>query len=386
MREQLVTHDVATVSSRAVGIDQARAWAMAGAAFVAGFVVFGVIYSFGVFLVPMAADLAAGRAAVSALFSIASLAFYMLGPFTGRLSDHVGPRKIVAVGACVMSAGLISTAVTDRVWVACLCYGVGVGLGAACAYVPTLANVGGWFVRRRNTALGLAAAGTGCGMLLLPPFAAFLIEHHGWRSAMVALGLLSTALLGICALVVAPAAQPSRSAVDHSVARTVKSRPFVLMYLSWLFATMALFVPFLLLPSSAMRHGADQVAASMLLSLIGGASVLGRIGIGVLAERLGTIRLFKIAVLLMAASNVIWLAAPGYGALALFAVALGLTYGIRIALVPSMLIEFSVSVILERCSASSLRPRGWPRFWGRFLWSRSLGMRAVITQEFFSHW
>jgi MFS family permease len=335
-----VTHNAARSNHGDPSVETTRAWLMAWAAFVAGFVVFGVTYSFGLFLLPMAHDFAAGTAAVSALFSIASLAFYMLGPIAGRLSDRIGPRKVVAAGAVAMSAGLALTAATDRMWVAWLTYGAGVGCGAACAYVPTLANVGGWFVTRRNTALGLAAAGTGCGMLVLPPLVAALIEHQGWRSAMIALALLCAVLLGLCALVVAPSTQYSTPLARRSVAAIVRARPFVLMYLSWLFATMALFVALLLLPATAVQSGTDQVAASLLLSLLGGASVLGRLGIGLLSKKLGIFPLFKISVLVMAVSYLIWLAAGGYLALSIFAIVLGTAYGIRIALVPSIFIEY----------------------------------------------
>jgi MFS family permease len=47
--------------------------------------------------------------------------------------------------------------------------------------VPPLAAVGGWFVKHRNTALGVAAAGTGAGTMAVPPIAAALIHHFGWR-------------------------------------------------------------------------------------------------------------------------------------------------------------------------------------------------------------
>jgi hypothetical protein len=47
--------------------DSARAWLMVAAAFLASFVVFGVIYSFGVFLKPMAAEFDAN--AVGAVFA-----------------------------------------------------------------------------------------------------------------------------------------------------------------------------------------------------------------------------------------------------------------------------------------------------------------------------
>ena len=46
-------------------LDLALAWRMAAAAFTAGFVVFGIVYSFGVFLQPMTEDFPIGRAAIS---------------------------------------------------------------------------------------------------------------------------------------------------------------------------------------------------------------------------------------------------------------------------------------------------------------------------------
>ncbi|MGH9809387.1 MAG: MFS transporter [Terriglobia bacterium] len=155
---------------------------MVAAAFLASFVVFGVSYSFGVFFKPMAAELHASRAATSALFSIAGFASYMLASITGHLSDRFGPPLVVGAGAIMMGAGMVLTAFIGHMWIGYLTYGVGVGVGAACAYVPTLAMVGGWFTKRRNIALGIAAAGTGCGTLLTPPIAAALIERHDWRA------------------------------------------------------------------------------------------------------------------------------------------------------------------------------------------------------------
>lgn len=85
------------------------------------------------------------------------------------------PRIIVAAGAFILGSGLCLTALADYIWFCYLAYGIGVGVGGACCYLPTLAIIGGWFVRHRNTALGIAAAGTGCGTMVLPPLAAALI-------------------------------------------------------------------------------------------------------------------------------------------------------------------------------------------------------------------
>ncbi len=154
---------------------------MVPAAFTASFVVFGVSYSFGVFFKPMATEFHASRAATSAFFSITGFVSYMLASVTGHLSDRFGPRIVIGTGAIAMGVGLVLTAFIGHMWVGYLTYGVGVGVGTACVYVPTLAIIGGWFTKHSNTALRIAATGTGCGTLLIPPIAGALIERYGWR-------------------------------------------------------------------------------------------------------------------------------------------------------------------------------------------------------------
>lgn len=318
--------------------DSPRAWLVVTAAFVAGFVVFGITYSFGVFLEPIAAEFQVSRAATSALFSITGLVFYFAGSITGRLADRLGPAIVVGTGAIVTGASLACASIVDGLWMGYLVYGLGLGIGAACAYVPTLALVGGWFVKHRTTALGIAAAGTGCGMLIVPPTCAALIADFGWRMTFVVMGIGCALLLAICAIVVKPAPLASAS-VAHPLRRVVRTPGFVMLYASWVLATTALFVPFVFLPAFALEHGASPVAASALLSLFGGVSILGRVGIGALDKRIGIVALFKTAVFVMAASYAWWLSADSYMSLVGFTIVLGLAYGIRIALMPGVLIE-----------------------------------------------
>ncbi len=310
-------------------------------AFAVGFVVFGTMYSFGAFFAPMAAEFQAGRAATSALFSITGLVFYLAGSVTGHLGDRFGPAVMTGLGAVVMGSGLALTGFAGQIWTGYLTYGIGIGVGAACAYTPTLAVLGGWFVRHRNAALGVAAAGTGCGMLVLPPLTAALIGRYGWRTTSLILGLGCAALLALAAAVVRPPPPVAGAAAggQRSLGKVVRSREFLLLYASWVLATMALFVPLVYLPAYAAARGAGEVAGSALLSVLGGVSVLGRLGTGALGERIGTARLFKASVLLMAASYLLWLVAPSYAWLVAFAAALGLGYGLRIALMPAVLIE-----------------------------------------------
>jgi MFS family permease len=267
----------------------------------------------------------------------ASSAFYFLGPATGSIGDRLGPRAITGFGALAMGGGLAATAFVTDIGIAYLTYGLGVGIGAACAYIPTFPVVGSWFESWRTRALSIAATGTGLGMVALPPLCATIIEHFGWRAAALALAGISGVVLVVSAVLVRPAPSRSSSPASEPLGTTLRSRAFVQIYTSWVFGTIALFVPPVFLPAFAAARGADPVAASWLISIVGGASVLGRLGIGYAAAG-RTLLLYKGSILAMAASYVVWLLLPSYVWLVVFAAVLGIAYGVRIALVAPVLI------------------------------------------------
>lgn len=309
---------------------------MVAAAFVAMFSVYGVAYSFGAFFKPMAAEFGAARSATSAVFSVTVLIWGLLGPVCGHLSDRYGPRIVVATGGVVMGLGLALTAMIDRLWVSYLTYGLGVGVGIACAYVPLVAVVGGWFIRRRNTALGISVAGIGFGTVCGAPIAAALIGHLGWRTTYVVFAIATTAVLLGCAYV----AERPPVHVTVSPLRlgdAIRTPAFRLLYLSSVMMSMALFVPFVYLPSFAHDRGATEVASAALVSVIGGASVAGRMGLGTLADRAGVVRLYQASILVLTLSYGIWLAANSYPMMVLFAIVMGAGYGGYVALSPAVI-------------------------------------------------
>ena len=319
--------------------DSLAGWLAALSAFIAGFVALGVIYSFGVFFTWIEAEFNASRTATSAFFAITGMLFYFFGWVTGRLSDRFGPRRIVLMGAVIMGAGLALTGLAPRIWVGYLAYGIGIGIGGSCAYIPTLALVGGWFIRHRTAALGLAAAGTGCGTLLMPPVAAALIQAHGWRAAYLLFGAASFVLLLLCANLARPPPLAPKNQTTR-LRHIIWSRPFVLLYTSWGLATTGLNVAMVFLPPFAHASGVSPIAASALVSLIGGMSIVGRGGIGFISQKMDLVQLYQLSVLVMALSYLLWLLFTGYGWLVAFAVTFGLGYGVRIALTPVVLIEF----------------------------------------------
>jgi len=322
------------------GVDSWRGWVVVAATFFSTFTVFGIAYSFGAFFSSMAGEFGAGKSATSLMFSITAFLYFSLGLLSGRVADRFGPRPVLAVGAVVMGVGLILTSLVDRLWLGYLTYGVGVGVGVSCGYVPMLAAVVGWFERRRAIASGVAVEGVGLGTLLIARLAAELIALYGWRTTYVIFGLGAPAVLAVCLLGAARPPVRLSEAEPLRIGEAVRTSAFRWFYLSALLMSMALFVPFVFLAAFAEEHGTSKVAAASLLGVIGGGSIIGRLGLAALGDWLGRMRVLRGSFLLLAVSFLLWLSAGGsFKMLFVFAIVMGIAYGGFIALSPAVTAE-----------------------------------------------
>jgi predicted MFS family arabinose efflux permease len=215
-----------------------------------------------------------------------------------------------------------------------------VGTGVACAYVPIVAAVGGWFEQRRATALGVAVAGIGLGTLIGAPSAAALIDWRGFRETYVIFAIISFVGLAACAIVAKrPPGQSAGadSEPDPPVRETLTHPIFVRLYLTSLGLTAAIFVPFVFIVPYAEDRDIGSVAAAVLVGLIGGASVVGRLGLGAMGARISLVRLYRWCYHSIGLSLGLWLiAGSSYPILVLFTIIFGTAYGGWIALSPAV--------------------------------------------------
>lgn len=333
----MVHADPATTQAQPDLLDSGRAWLVAAAAALSMFTVFGVGYSFGAFFESITDEFNAGSGATAVVFGITICLSFVLSPFTGALGDRIGPRPVAWLGALALAAGLLLTTVVPSIWLAYACYGVGVGLAIACGYVPMVAVVGGWFERQRAMALGVAVAGIGLGTLIASPLAAALIDATSWRTAFVVFAVVGAALLVVVSFVVEPGpasvAAPERRPLGELWAIT----DFRVLYLSMVSASFGLFVPFVFVAPYAEDQGSTGFAAALLVGLIGGASIVGRLAFGVFAGRIGAGRLYRSAFVAMAGSQLLWLfGGSSYAVLVVFVLLFGSSYGGFIALSPAV--------------------------------------------------
>lgn len=320
-------------------MDSRRAWLTVVAAFCSSAVTLGTAYSFGAFFESMSREFDAAAGATAVIFGITTFTFFWLSIVTGRLTDRFGPRLVLAIGAVAMFAGLMLTSRVDSLGVGYVTYGAGVGIAAACGYVPMVAIVGGWFVEHRAVAVGVAVAGIGVGTMLMSPLSAALVDRYGWRDTYVVFAIGGAAVLVACIpLVDRPpgdgSPQPSR------FRDAVGSPVFRRLHLSALSLGLALFVPFVFVGQYAKDQGIEAVQAAVLVGVLGGASVVSRIGFGSLVRRFGSFRLYRACFVIHAASFVVWLVAgSSYGALLLFVSVLGTGYGGFVALSPIVIAD-----------------------------------------------
>lgn len=321
-------------------IDSPRAWLVVAAAFLSTFTTFGVAYSFGAFFGPMADEFGTDRGATALFFSITTFLYFALGVVTGHVADRHGPRRVLLFGTACLVIGLLLTARVPSIWLGYLTYGVGVGIGVACAYVPMVANVGAWFEHKRSAALGVAVAGIGVGTLTVTPLNEFLVESYGWRRTYEILAAGSAVLLVLAAMGARRPPASNVSAQPRALTSLLRASPsFWLLYVSIFLVSLTLFLPFVFLADYLEERNISG-SAGLLVGSIGISSVVGRVLLGRLAGRVAARRLYNGCILVMALSFVLWLVAgSSYALLVAFTIVLGIAYGGFIALAPAVIAD-----------------------------------------------
>ena len=320
------------------------AWVVVWGAFFSMAVIFGVVYSFAAFFESFAAEFAAQRADVSLVFGICGLIYFVLGAGGGILADRFGPRLVCTAGMLCIAAGLLATSFATSMSAVYLTYGVGIGVGVALVYTPSIACVQPWFTQRRGLAAGIASSGIGAGTVVLPLLATSAIAALQWRGALrvMALGVL---VLGVCATFVlrrapAPAAGVGPQVIPGAtLGQALRDRRFWWFYLFTVAAAPTMFIPFAHVSASARDMGLGEARAVGLVGLVGIGSLVGRFAIGALADRIGRTLTLALMQASMATSYLLWLAAGGYPALAIFAVWFGLSYGAIVSLMPAICMD-----------------------------------------------
>lgn len=255
-------------------------------------------------------------------FSAFMLMLGLPAPLVAITLNRLGLRASIIIGTILIVAGAVAMATIVRTpLAAAIAYGLTLGMGVAFGgTLPTQVGIGRWFVRRRAMALSIMFSANGIGGLIAAPILNQIITISGdWRAGWLVLAFLSL-IVGLAALVVVRenpasvgqlpdggeqrgAAPPPRvhiTAIDFTVAQAIRTRAY------WCLAVASglNFIGLSLVLSHGVANlrslGHTQSEAALAVSLLSGATLLGKLLLGLPGDRVEPQRLWVVASLLIA--------------------------------------------------------------------------------------
>jgi MFS family permease len=275
-------------------------WVIVAAGGLLGCVAIGGMFSLPVLLQPIVRDTGWSVTGVSAAMTIGFLAMALTSMIWGTLSDRLGPLPVVLTGSIVIAASLALASRATSLIAFQFIFGLMVGGATAAIFAPMIATVTGWFDTHRSLAVSLVSAGMGMAPMTMSPFVAWLVSHHDWRTSMQILAVVVAAIMIPVSLLVrrAPALEAGlRAASDGSapqaemsLVQALRSPQFVILLLTNFFCCATHSGPIIHTVSYAISCGIPLIAAVTIYSVEGLAGLGGRIGFGLLGDRLGAKR------------------------------------------------------------------------------------------------
>ncbi|MDD4859889.1 MAG: MFS transporter [Dehalococcoidales bacterium] len=281
----------------------------------------GVFMSFGVFFTPIMLDTGWQRAALSGPYSVGFITLGVMGIVMGRLGDTLGPRKVVTAGIVLFGAGHLLMSQIHSIWQMYLVYPI-IGTGMSTTDVVLLSTLARWFKRRRGIMSGIAKVGTGLGMLIMPVAITWINVRYGWRATYIAMGtLVLLATIPACQFLrrdpvdMKQFPDGDKTAVEGAVSfdnsgltvrEALSSRHLWAISGAWatgLFCIQSIIVH---ITPHAIDSGIPAVRAASVIATLGAVSILGRLVIGYIGDRISNVRGLAVCFILYATA-LIWL-------------------------------------------------------------------------------
>lgn len=322
-------------------------WVIVIAAGIVLFFSYGTQYSIGVFLAAIEEDLHWSRAELSLGYSIYALTYCVMSTISGRLTDKLGPRRVVLGGGFLLAAGLGLSSQVSMLWQFYISFGLLAGIGMSTVYVPCSTTIVRWFTKRRGLALSLTTLGSSVGILIIPSVVGSLIILYGWRSGYIIVASIVFAVVFFVSRLLYRGPKDigiKESSISNDTHYESQSFSFsqalrVGKFWHFMFAIVISksvgLIPFVHLPSMIILDHGDTIARGALASsLIGGGAVFGVLLVGPISDRYGR----HVAAILMVMGQTMayvgWLFFPGL--VHFFAFIYGSTYGASLVLMPAI--------------------------------------------------
>ena len=256
----------------------------------------GVIYAWGVFVLPVAEAFGWHIEAVQLTASF-TVGFFTVGTFTGgKLQLKLGAAKVVMIGGFLMTAGMAFAAITptSHPWLIYMTYGVMGGIGSGMGYMPILTAAQKWFPKQRGLATGISVGTFGLSVTLLAPVLRTLLENFSPQTVFLIMSgsfFLVTLVFGRLIKFPVEAVETTNMLVNYDESKQmmtsemVKTKEFYLLFAALFLICVAFFVINPAIVPLTLERGFDVGFATGIIMMTGVGNTLGRLVIPVFTNK-----------------------------------------------------------------------------------------------------
>lgn len=247
----------------------------------------GVLYyAFPVLLPTISTRTGWSLAAITAGFSASQIVAGLVGIPVGKLLDRHGPRAIMTTGSVVAVLALVALAsARSLAWFIAAWLLAGVAM-AGVFYAPAFAALTRWYGPRRVSALTALTLVAGLASTVFAPLTAVLNEHLDWRDTYLVLaGFLAVTTIPLHLLGLRLPWPLIEHEAAHAPSAVARSRPFLVLVVAMSLGAFSVYAVVINLVPLLTERGMTTSAAAIALGLGGVGQVLGRLGYARLAAR-----------------------------------------------------------------------------------------------------
>lgn len=224
------------------------------------------------------------------------------------------------------------TSICKKYWHFLLSQGILGGFCMGMSMGPAMAAVGQYFHKKRGAAMGLSVAGSSLGGVIFPIALSKMLYNQslgfGWTVRILGFMMLAL-ILPACFLI--RARLPPRAG-QFFLPAAFKEPHYLAIIVSVFLMIIGVFTPIFYLPTYAVDHGMSAELSSYLPSILNGASFLGRVIPGILADKLGALNMMCGAALSTGILIFAWQAATANAGIIVFCAFYGFCSGAIVSL------------------------------------------------------
>ena len=253
--------------------------------------------SFGVFLLPLSSHFSWDRASVASIYSVYMVSLGLGSLLSGMAFDKFGPRfnYMFGIGLLVIAYGFLGN--LSSIWQFYIMLGVFGGIGAAMVgVIPAQSLVSRWFDKNLGTALSIAYAGQGLGVLIMAPLSQISIDHFGWQTSYKYISYVFILLFVIASFVpwnlISKGAQNNprgtrngKAVGGMSLIEAIKTKTFWGFFFIFGFTAIGIFGISLQIVAYLVYIGFTEVQAALSFGIAGTLNFAGMVLTGLAADR-----------------------------------------------------------------------------------------------------